>query len=53
MKAQARRIVRQCLQRRATALKRIGVAYQLCQLDDPGQWLAADATHGSTAPTKL
>jgi hypothetical protein len=39
--AQARRIVRRCLQRRATAPKRIGVAYQLRDLDDPGQWSAA------------
>jgi hypothetical protein len=39
--AQARRIVRRCLQRRATAPKRIGVPYQLRELTDPGQWLAA------------
>ena len=37
--ADARRIVRHCLQRRATAPKRIGVAYLFCQIDDPGQWL--------------
>jgi hypothetical protein len=39
--ADARRIVRRCLQRRATAPKRIGVAYQLRELADPGQWIAA------------
>jgi hypothetical protein len=39
--ADARRIVRQCLQRRATAPRRIGVAYQLTDLADPGQWIAA------------
>ena len=39
--ADARRIVRHCLQRRATAPKRIGVAYRLTDLADPGQWIAA------------
>jgi hypothetical protein len=39
--ADARRIVRHCLQRRATAPKRIGVAYQLRELDDPAQWIAS------------
>jgi hypothetical protein len=39
--AAARKIVRQCLQRRATAPRRIGIGYQLRELDDPGQWLAA------------
>jgi hypothetical protein len=38
--ADARRIVRHCLQRRATAPKRIGVGYQLRELADPGQWFA-------------
>ena len=37
--AQARRIVRHCLQRRATAPRRIGVPYQLRELADPGKWL--------------
>jgi hypothetical protein len=37
--AQARRIVRQCLQRRASASRRIGVAYQLRELHDPGDWM--------------
>src|SRR5690242_1023434 len=36
----ARKIVRHCLQRRATAPKRIGVSYQLRELNDPGQWIA-------------
>ena len=36
--AEARKIVRRCLQRRATAPKRIGVAYRLREIDDPGQW---------------
>jgi plasmid stability protein len=39
--AEARRIVRRCLQRRRTAPKRIGVAYQLTDLADPGQWITA------------
>jgi predicted DNA-binding WGR domain protein len=37
--AQARRIVRHCLQHRATAPRRIGVSYQLRELADPGKWL--------------
>jgi hypothetical protein len=36
--AQARKIVRHCLQRRATAPRRIGVPYQLRELHDPGRW---------------
>lgn len=36
--AGARKIVRHCLQRRATAPKRIGVSYQLHELRDPGRW---------------
>ena len=36
--ADARKIVRHCLQRRATAPRRIGVAYRLRELADPGQW---------------
>ena len=39
--AAARKIVRQCLQRRATAPRRIGVAYQLSELSDPAQWITA------------
>ena len=39
--ADARRIVRHCLQRRSTAPRRIGVAYRLTDLADPGQWIAA------------
>ena len=35
--AEARRIVRRCLQRRSTAPRRIGVPYQLRELADPGQ----------------
>src|SRR4051812_36665024 len=38
--AEARKIVRHCLQRRGTAKKRIGVGYQLRELIDPGQWMA-------------
>src|SRR4051812_32833857 len=48
--AEARRIVRHCLQRRATARERIGVGYQLRELADPGQWIAA---HESPRTTKL
>jgi len=36
----ARKIIRHTLQRRATAPKRIGVAYRLCELADPAGWLA-------------
>jgi hypothetical protein len=39
--AEARKIVRHCLQRRATAKKRIGVAYQLRELTDATGWLAS------------
>lgn len=35
---EARKIVRRCLRRRATAPRRIGVAYRLRELDDPAQW---------------
>jgi predicted DNA-binding WGR domain protein len=38
--AQACRIVRHCLQRRATAPRRIGVSYQLRELADPGHWFS-------------
>jgi predicted DNA-binding WGR domain protein len=49
--AQATRIVRRCLQRRATAPRRIGVPYQLCELHDPAQWLAYRAhAAGRTSP---
>jgi hypothetical protein len=37
----ARRIVHHCLQRRATAPRRIGVAYRSTDLADPGHWIAA------------
>jgi hypothetical protein len=43
--AEARKIVRQCLQRRTTAPKRIGVGYQLRNLDDPARWMTALPTH--------
>jgi hypothetical protein len=36
--SEARRLVREHLRRRATAKRRIGVAYQFRQLVDPGQW---------------
>ena len=36
--AGARKIVRHCLQRRATAPRRIGVSYRLRELHDPGRW---------------
>src|SRR4051794_35266129 len=38
--AEARKIVRHCLQRRGTARKRIGVAYRIRKLADPKQWAA-------------
>src|SRR3954469_14623331 len=40
--ADARRIVRRCLQRRSTAPGRIGVPYLVLELADPGQWLTAE-----------
>jgi predicted DNA-binding WGR domain protein len=36
--AEARKIVRHCLQRRRTAPKRIGVGYQLRELSDAAGW---------------
>jgi hypothetical protein len=44
--AGARKIVKHCLQRRATAPKRIGVGYQLRELTDPGNWIAAPCPGG-------
>jgi len=38
--AEARQIVRHCLQRRGTAKKRIGVAYRLRELMDPARRMA-------------
>jgi len=35
---EARKLVRETLRRRATARKRIGVAYRFCELIDPHQW---------------
>jgi len=43
---EARRIVRRCLQRRATAPKRIGVAYRLSELTDPSHWMTAPIRSG-------
>ena len=40
--AQARKIVGHCLQRRATAPRRIGVPYRLCELSDPAGWVPAE-----------
>ncbi len=40
----ARKIVRHCLQRRATAPRRIGVPYRLCELADPAGWMPAAAS---------
>lgn len=36
--AEARKIVRHCLQRRATAPQRIGIPYRLRELHDTGRW---------------
>ena len=36
--SEARRLVRQCLHRRSTAPKRIGVPYQIREYSDPHQW---------------
>lgn len=37
---EARKLVRQCLRRRASAQRRIGVGYQFRELSDPRQWAA-------------
>ena len=37
--AVARKFVRRCLQRRATAPKRIGIAYRVCELINIAQWM--------------
>jgi predicted DNA-binding WGR domain protein len=37
--AGAQKIVRQCLQRRGTARRRLGVGYQLRELSDQAGWL--------------
>jgi len=42
--AAARKLVGQHLRRRATAPRRIGVGYRLCEINDPRQW--ADACTG-------
>ena len=44
--AEARKIVCQCLRRRASAPRRIGVCYQLCEISDPCQWISAARTEG-------
>jgi hypothetical protein len=44
--AEARKIVRHCLQRRSTAPRRIGVGYRLLDLADPGQWMTANSCPG-------
>ncbi len=36
--AEAKKLVRETLRRRASAKRRIGVAYQFRQLNDPHQW---------------
>ena len=36
----AKQIVRQCLKRRASAPKRLGVPYRVQELHDPAQWTA-------------
>ncbi len=46
--AEARGIVRQCLKRRKTAERRIGVAYRIRELTDPAQWTAAHLEAGIT-----
>ena len=45
--AEARKLVRHCLQRRATACKRIGVGYQVCELNDPCDWVAFQHADGN------
>ena len=41
--AAARKLVRLKLNRRATAHRRIGVAYRICELEDPDQWIRCDS----------
>lgn len=45
--AAARKLVRQHLRRRGTAPKRIGVAYQLRELDGPEDWMPEIAPPGT------
>ena len=40
--AEARRLVRRVLRRRGTAVRRIGVAYRMVSLADPGGWVPID-----------
>ena len=44
--AGARKLVRHCLQRRATARKRIGVGHQVRELSDPGRWIDTPCPSG-------
>ncbi len=47
--AEARKIVRHCLQRRGTAERRIGVGYRIRELTDPAQWMTAFQADSGTA----
>lgn len=49
---EARGVVRSKLNRRSTAKKRIGVAYRICELIDPAQWVFRDSAAVATRPTE-
>ncbi len=51
---EARRIVRRCLQRRATSPKRIGVGYRFRELIDPEHWASpSEIIRDQTKPGDL
>jgi WGR domain len=45
--AQARRLAQSILKRRATAPRRIGVAYHILELIDPGGWVGSSGSVGT------
>ena len=47
--AEARLLVRHSLRRRASARKRIGVSYRICELIDPEEWLPITLEQGTLA----
>jgi hypothetical protein len=50
--AEVRKQVRKVLQRRATAKRRSGLSYRVCELVDPGGWLSPKMTRGKQTCVK-
>ena len=50
--AQARRLAQSILKRRATAPRRIGVAYRILELIDPGGWVGSSGSVGTAEVTE-